>query len=109
MLKTTRLKVRDYWIYPQPIRSGDWRVCKARPYNRAIQRQHIKPNRFAWKLHQEVYNWEHIESGAYLDSEEYFDEEENGFSLAYWAMDVPELCGNCSDRNICIDDGCEYE
>lgn len=102
MLNICRLKISDYWIYPQPIRPGDWRACKARPYNRPIQRQHIKPNRFAWKLRQSLfdyipdsdfsglcrcedvcrfpgatncsyeagdteYNWDHIESGAYLD------------------------------------------
>jgi hypothetical protein len=109
MINVCRVKISDFWIYPQPIRPGDWRATIVRPYNRAVQRQYIKPNRFAWKLRQALfdyaidddhsifasddqdcesipgdqdfgepsvreYDWEHIESGAYLDFEVYEDE-----------------------------------
>lgn len=104
---TKRLKVSDYWIYPQPITTGQWRVCKLRPYNRAIQRQHIKPNRFAWRQRQQLFDYSDPD---YVFSDEYFDEEANGGALQYWAMDVPGLpCDHCPDRNICLEHGCEND
>lgn len=76
------VKASDFWIYPQPIEPGDWRCVQVNLLRyRFCNKCHPtlkRANKFAWKLKQTVlhneppwkeYDWDHIESGAYLDYE----------------------------------------
>lgn len=101
---TTRMKTTDFWIYPSPIRPGDWRVTLLR--SKPIQRLNTRfQNKFAWKVRVLAFDY----SEPYFEyfSEEYFDDEPNGGSLEYWAGDVPMLCDFCPAHRSCIELGCD--
>jgi hypothetical protein len=83
---TVRLRERDYWIYPQPIRPGDWRATRNNLKYRSRRNRRNGENRFAWKIRNWFLGHEQFE----YFSDEYYDREENG-TLEYWAGDVPVI------------------
>jgi hypothetical protein len=86
-MNTIRLKSRDYWIYPQPITPGQFRITGLRltPRREITGRT---ANRFAWKIRN------------YFLGAEPFDT---------WASYKTEFC-NC--EFVCREpgrEGCSYE
>lgn len=53
-MKTYRLKATDYWIYPQPIRRGDWRVTRIHIGKWPSFGYRRFENRYAWKVRQQL-------------------------------------------------------